>query len=178
MILIINRLQWMELLTTKAVSNVPMEGVWSAHLTTLHMRVASTASTTIPNSSRKKETWASLRVTMKRMQWMTMSLSEKLLQKHDMQKNNDSIVPQIVQYSLCPPCCCCLHTLHGIFPCSPNAFCLHNRWKTKYVVEACGFICLFWVFIASLWMLRWEAKTYLVVFPYLLHSHLPPSWKT
>lgn len=44
----------MELHTTKAASNVVMEGVPSAHQTTLHMKVTSTADTTIPNSSERR----------------------------------------------------------------------------------------------------------------------------
>lgn len=53
----------MELHTTKAASNVVMEGVWSAHQTTSHMKLAFTADTTTPNSSERRATWASSRVT-------------------------------------------------------------------------------------------------------------------
>lgn len=46
----------MELHTTKAASNVVMEGVRSAHRTMLHTKVISTADTITPNSSEKRVT--------------------------------------------------------------------------------------------------------------------------
>lgn len=74
------RSQWMEVHTTRAISNAPMEGVLSAHPTTLHTRADSTASTTTPNSSRRKATTAKSRVAMRRSRWLRRSLPQKLLQ--------------------------------------------------------------------------------------------------
>ncbi|PIA29367.1 hypothetical protein AQUCO_06000022v1 [Aquilegia coerulea] len=53
---LLDRLRWMGVYTTRAVSNAHMEDVLSVHRTTLHTRGNSTAGTTTSSSLRKRET--------------------------------------------------------------------------------------------------------------------------
>ena len=132
----VKRFRWMELLTTQAASNASTEDVQLAHQTTLHMKVASTANTTTTNLSRKRETWANLRVILRRIPWMTKLMEEKFLLNY-----ND--VPSWLT-----------------LPAVQMALCLRVRFKSWYLSPKCvGFCLLYLDFVLLLWMFAWDEKT-------------------
>jgi len=145
----------MELLTTKAASNASTEDVQLAHQTTLHMKVASTANTTTTNLSRKRETWANLRVILRRTPWTTKLMEEKLLPSHNLLNDTCSsciFLPYDVAVTLM------VHT----FPAVQMSLCLWARLKSWYfifLIEVCElfFVVVFGFCYAIMdARMRWE----------------------
>lgn len=140
----------MALLITRAASNAAMEVVWLAHPTTLHMRADSIANITIINSSKKKVIWASLRASMRKLQWMRMrgSMESKLMHKY---------------YLLCCNACVLIPLSSHSFPCSPNGSSVLS-YKTLHL-RIFNWICVGFCLLCSdaMWMLNWDAKTCLIL---------------